>query len=121
MVILDANMILRYLLNDHQEMANQAEQILNTGNAFVTLEVAAEVVYVLKSVYALERVEIAETLKGFLELVDCHEMDVLKLSLDTFAKYKLDFVDCILYGYHSVKGIQVATFDKKLAKLIAEK
>jgi predicted nucleic-acid-binding protein len=120
MVILDANMILRYLLNDNQEMADQAEQYLNSENAFVTIEVIAEVVYVLKSVYSLKRTAIADTVKGFLNLADCREMDVVRVALDTFAAHNLDFVDCVLYGYNRVKGIQIATFDKKLLKLIAE-
>ena len=46
MVLLDANMILRYLLNDNQEMADKAERLLNNGDVAVTIEVVAEVVYV---------------------------------------------------------------------------
>ena len=67
----------------------------------------------------MDRGNIAETVKGFLELVDCQEMDALKIALNTYAAYKLDFVDCVLYGYHAVKGVEIATFDKKLLKLIA--
>ncbi len=48
MVILDANLILRIILNDHPEMSNHAVSIIETGNAYVTIEVIAEVVYVLK-------------------------------------------------------------------------
>ena len=118
MIILDTNMILRYLLNDDQEMADIAEQHLNAGDASVTIEVIAEVVYVLKGVYSMDRDVIAETVKGFLELVNCQEMVVLNLALDTYAERNLDFVDCVLYGYHAVKGIEIATFDKKLKKLL---
>ena len=156
MVILDTNMILRYLLNDDQEMADIAEQHLNAGDASVTIEVIAEVVYVLKGVYSMDRDVIAETVKGFLELVNCQEMAVLNLALDTYGNFEkpcfrkhclgkkpcftgfsevmyaaklgfsrspyaernLDFVDCVLYGYHAVKGIEIATFDKKLKKLL---
>ena len=118
MVMLDTNVILRYLLNDNQEMADKAEQYLNTGNASVTIEVIAEVVYVLKGVYSMERDKIADTVKGFLELVGCQEMDVLNLALDTYAERNLDFVDCILYGYYMVKGVEIITFDKKLIKLL---
>ena len=118
--MLDTNMILRYLLNDNQEMADKTEQYLNFGNVSVTIEVIAEVVYVLKGVYSMDRDIIADTIKGFLELVSCHEMDVLSLALDTYAERKLDFVDCVLYGYHAERGIEIATFDKKLLKLIAD-
>ena len=118
-VLLDANAVLRYLLNDNEEMADQAERALNSGEAAVTIEVMAEVVYVLKGVYAMERDRIAETLKGFLKLAGCQERDVLNLALDTFGDRNLDFIDCVLYGYHSVKGYEIATFDKKLLRLIS--
>ena len=117
MVMLDTNM-LRYLLNDDQEMADKAEQYLNAGDVSVTIEVIAEVVYVLKGVYSMGRDEIAETVKDFLKLTDCQEADVLSLALDTYAERNLDFVDCILYGYNAVKGIEIATFDRKLIKLL---
>ena len=111
-------MILRYLLNDNVEMAERTEQYLDAGDVFVTMEVIAEVVYVLKGVYAMERGMIADTLKGFVELVNCREMDALKIALDAYGKHKLDFVDCVLFGYHSADGAEIATFDKKLLKLL---
>ena len=120
MVMLDANMILRYLLNDNQEMADIAEQYLNDGDVSVTIEVLAEVVYVLKGVYSMEHDKIADTVKGFLELVSCQENAVLNVALDTYAERNLDFVDCVLYGHHAVKSVDIATFDKKLLKLIAD-
>ena len=48
MILFDANMILRYLLNDDPDMAKKAEQFIIAGDVFVTIEVIAEVVYVLK-------------------------------------------------------------------------
>ncbi len=118
MVLLDANLVLRYLLNDNVEMADKAEQYLASGTTAITIEVVAEIVYVLRSVYSLERDTIAGTIKGFLELVHCQERDVLNLALDTYGERNLDFVDCVLYGYHKVKGAEIATFDKKLLKLL---
>ena len=113
-------MILRYLLNDNAEMADKAETYLESGNVWVTIEVIAEVIYVLKGVYSLEREEIVATTKEFLELVNCQESEVLELALDTFKERNLDFVDCVLYAYHKVKGAEIATFDKKLIKLMSE-
>ena len=49
-ILIDANVILRYLLNDVEEMAKKSAEIINAG-AFTLPEVIAEVVYVLKSVY----------------------------------------------------------------------
>lgn len=45
MRMLDANMILRYLLNDNEKMADEAERIIRGGNVWVTIEVLAEEIY----------------------------------------------------------------------------
>ena len=120
MVIFDANMILRYMLGDNEEMKERAKQYLIAGDVWITLEVAAEVVYVLKGVYNLERQEITEEIIQFLELTECRDIEVLQLALHTYAVQNLDFVDCILYAYNEVKGIEIATFDKKLLQLLAD-
>ena len=118
MVILDANMILRYLVNDNAEMAVIAESYISNGSAYITIEVAAEVVYVLNSVYSMERDKISEIIIDFLELVSCQEKEVLICALKTYQTHKLDFVDCVLYGYNVIHGSEIATFDKKLLKLL---
>ncbi len=51
MKVVDANIILRYLLEDHPEMSIQAADILEKEEIFVPTEVIAEVVYVLEKVY----------------------------------------------------------------------
>lgn len=94
-------------------MADKAEHYLNIGDVSITIEVIAEVVYVLKGVYSMERDVIADTIKDFAEMVDCQEIDVVRLALETYGECNLDFVDCVLYGYHKIKGIEIATFDKK--------
>lgn len=120
MVMLDANMILRYLLNDNEKMASEAEYIINNENVWVSIEIIAEVVYVLKGVYSAERREIRDSLLDFLTEVDTVEPEVLRLGIETYAKYNLDFPDCILYAYHQVKGYEIRTFDKRLNKLLKQ-
>lgn len=71
------------------------------------------------AVYSMKRDKIADVIKGFLSLVACQETDVLILALDAFGELNFDFIDCVLFGYHAVKGITVATFDKKLLKLMS--
>ncbi|MBR3623534.1 MAG: PIN domain-containing protein, partial [Selenomonadaceae bacterium] len=54
-VIFDANMILRYILEDNEKMADEVEEYIALYNVVITLEVVAEVVYVLRKVYCAER------------------------------------------------------------------
>lgn len=106
MVIFDANMILRYLLNDNDEMAEKAERYLQTEEVSVTIEVIAEVVYVLNGVYSMEREKISDTIQDFLRLVNCRDLDALTVGLKTYKEHNLDFVDCILYGYTYAEYLQ---------------
>ncbi|MBQ7605945.1 MAG: PIN domain-containing protein [Firmicutes bacterium] len=120
MVMLDANLILRYLLDDNEEMAEKAEQCINERDVAVTIEVLAEVLYVLKGVYKLERNLIVKIVIDFTELVSCSEKDVVDTALTTYGECNLDFVDCVLYAYNRIKGIKIATFDKKLQKMLID-
>ena len=118
MVMLDTNMILRYLLNDNEEMASEAERVIKKEAVQVSIEIIAEVVYVLKGVYSVGREEIVKSLLDFLEEVEAVEPELLRLGLRTFAEHNLDFPDCILYAYNRVKGYEIKTFDKQLNKLL---
>ena len=85
-VMLDTNMILRYLLNDNPIMYEKSKQLLKMDSVWVTLEVIAEVVYVLRKVYAMERPILSDKIREFVGLVECGESDVLKLAIDTYAE-----------------------------------
>ena len=116
--MLDANIILRYLLNDDKVMADEAERIITEGSVYVTIEVIAEVVYVLNKVYSIERNKIKSCLLEFVSEVDVSEEQVIRLGLGAYAEHNLDFVDCILFAYNRVNGYEIRTFDKKLKKLL---
>ena len=117
-VIFDTNMILRYLLSDNPIMYEKSKQLLKQGNVWVTLEVIAEVFYVLRKVYSLDRQIISDKVRDFTKLVKCNKDAVLNLAIDTYATNNLDFVDCILYAYSKIDGFEIATFDKKLLHLL---
>ena len=119
MVVLDANVILRYLLNDNEAMAREAESIIKTEVTMVPIEVIAEVVYVLKGVYSVDGNKIRDALMEFLSEVTVAEKEVIQVGLDAYAENNLDFVDCILYAYSCVKKYDIKTFDKKLNKLLS--
>ncbi len=59
MYLIDANVILRYLLNDEPSMSTKAKEIIAQG-AYTKTEIIAEVVYVLSGVYSASRNDIRE-------------------------------------------------------------
>lgn len=115
MKLVDANVILRYLLNDHQEMSQQAKAVIDSG-AYTKPEIVAEVVYVLKGVYHATRADIRVFIREMLNSVHCTESGAVAHAMDVYADTSLDFVDCLLIAYHVLGKEDVFTFDKNLAK-----
>lgn len=99
MKLIDANVILRCILDDHPEMSVKAKEIISQG-VYTKPEIIAEVVYVLQKVYSVQRPQIKQ------------------FALDLYAGTSLDFVDCLLGAYHSLNGEETFTFDRKLNKLL---
>lgn len=115
MKLVDANVILRYLLNDHQQMSQQAKAVIDSG-AYTKPEIVAEVVYVLKGVYHATRADIRVFIREMLNSVHCTESGAVAHAMDVYADTSLDFVDCLLIAYHVLGKEDVFTLDKNLAK-----
>jgi predicted nucleic-acid-binding protein len=110
MSVVDANVILRYILDDHAELSPKAAEILEQQQTVtLTLEVACEVVYVLQKVYAVDRKEIQRQLSNLLheELVAMEKSSVFLAALDYCSTSKLDFVDTLLWAYHAIEQQEV--------------
>jgi len=120
--IADANIVLRYLLNDTEELEEKATEILEKNEVFLPNEVIAEVVYVLEKVYEVKNDEISDTLKELFEYdnIELSDLALLEAALDLYGNKQLDFVDTLLYAYNKVKGYRIYTFDKKLKKLLED-
>ena len=118
--MVDANIILRILLKDNQEMAFEALDFIKNNEILIKNEVLAEVIYTSYKFYKMEKAEIYEFITTLLadERVNTESEDVILLALETFKNRSLDFVDCLLYAYNKILGYKVYTFDKKLNKLL---
>lgn len=117
MQLIDANVILRSILDDHPYMTQKAREVIRSG-AYTKPEIIAEVVYVLQKVYSMQRSQIKEILSRVLSVVQCPDEKCVLSALDLYAQIALDFVDCLLVAYHSINGESVFTFDKKLNKYL---
>ena len=123
--IIDTNLVLRYLLRDHEGFYKEAEALFDkafSGKKKVLLldTVIAEVVYVLSGLYKVKRQEIAQVLKELLKAkgIRAVDKDGLFDALKIFAEKNLDFVDCLICAYGS--RYQVMSFDKKVKKCVDE-
>lgn len=116
--LLDADAVLRYLLEDIQEQSDCVAETIEAG-AEVTVEVLAECVYVLSGVYHVSRSDIAESLGILLDEVTCRRKRVAAAALGLYSGSSFDFVDCVLAAEVSENGRNALTFDKRLQSLFS--
>jgi len=117
MPLIDANVILRYLLNDHVPMSIKAKETVEQG-ACTTIEVLAEVVYVLSGVYHAQRQEIRDWLMYLLDEITIANKLATIYALEQYGETSFDFIDCVLLGYNHILGQRIYTFDKALCRLL---
>lgn len=116
-ILLDTNALLRYILNDNEEMSRIASELID-GTVYTLPEVLAEVAYVLAKVYKANRADIATFLSAIVNDVDVEPAHVVEKAIEVYRDNNLDFVDCMLVAYNKIEGTKVFTFDKKMNKLL---
>ena len=95
--------------------------MIRTKSCHVTLEVLAEVCYVLEGLYQVSRDDIINNFRKLNNDITILNADILFRALEIFNKTpKLDFVDCLLYGYRKERGLDIITFDRKLQKRLED-
>jgi predicted nucleic-acid-binding protein len=122
-VVLDTNVILRFLVGDIPEMSIRASVVIEDTDCTVPVEVIAEVVYNLQKKYGHTRELIAKKIKDFVFLKEdlVMESNIVRFACNLYASSKLDFIDCLLDGYAKINGNPVFTFDGDLKKQLGTK
>lgn len=120
MQLIDANVIIRCILNDCPEMTIKATEVINNG-AYTKPEIIAEVVYVLQKVYSVQRKTLRTMIYDILDTITCEESDCIRYAMDIYAEISLDFVDCLLIAYHKINKENIFSFDKKLNKQLEKR
>jgi len=118
-LIIDANVILIYLLRNnegfYERSANLLDDIfLGKKKILILHSVLAEVAYVLQKFYKIDNKEIEKFLTEFLgmETIKAHDKEVVLEALKIFGSKKLDFMGCILCAYS--KDHVIIAFDGKV-------
>ncbi len=118
-ILLDANAVLRFLMDDIHDQHLKVKETIENRDCFLILPVVQEAVYVLEGYYNVPRELIRKSFIGFRDAVGIEDEDVYLKAFDYFTESpKLDFVDCILCSYCSERNLDVLTFDSKLQKKI---
>ncbi|HDQ15374.1 MAG TPA: PIN domain-containing protein [Sediminispirochaeta sp.] len=120
MTYVDANVILRYLLDDNPLLSPQAKNRLEELEEKQTgIEVVAECVYVLARVYQVPRKEISEILTRLFSWNSwkIFHKDAVIGAIKLYGTSSIDFVDAYLISLHRISGMEILSFDKKVRQL----
>jgi predicted nucleic acid-binding protein len=121
--LIDTNLIIRYLVQDHEKHAKAAEKLFEAcdrGELTVVVlpEVLAECVFVLDSFYSRPRADIASALDRLISSpgVEISGVAIHRDALHRYRTTKLHFVDCLIAATAAAENTPVATFDHDFRK-----
>jgi predicted nucleic acid-binding protein len=118
---LDTNILVRHLTGDPPEMAARATSLLATERELLLTDlVAAEVVYVLESFYAVPRPQVAETMRAVLafESIVCVDAPLLLRAVEVYETERIDFAEAYLVACAESTGIRrIASFDRSIDRV----
>jgi predicted nucleic acid-binding protein len=117
----DSNILVRHLTGDPPDQARHATAFLRSADGLVLVDlVVAELVYVLESVYEVERPRVAELLRaviGFPATVVTDEILLLR-SLELYEQYRIHFAESYLAACAELSGVgTVASFDRAIGRV----
>ena len=126
--LIDANVLLRYLLQDDDALFKKASALLErvkVGEETVVIpeSVLAECVYVLMKVYKIDRQIISEKLGGLFAykgIVNSDKKDLMD-SILLFSQTQLSIVDCIVCSKSINSGMSLFTFDDDLRNAFSKR
>jgi len=119
MLLLDANIYIRYILKDNLSQAHKAQDFIKNNEIYTDPTVIAEVIWVLTSFYKMSKADFLPPLLAIIEQKNnkSPSKKLLIHSLEFFYDHNLSYIDCYLHCLGQSKGIPLATFDSKLAKI----
>ena len=121
--LIDTNLVIRYLVQDHEAHANAAAKLFDAcdrGDEVVVVlpAVLAECVFVLESFYGHSRRDIAGALGSLISSPGVEISDPA-INLDALRRYqatKAHFVDCVIAATAVASDLAVASFDQDFRK-----
>jgi predicted nucleic-acid-binding protein len=125
MIGIDTNVLVRYLTDDDDEMADRAERLLDREcdpdrQAFINAVVLSETAWVLRRHYRYSREQIATVIDALLRApsIAVEHDELVEHALDDYRSTSVDFTDALIGIINRQSGCAVtATFDRKAAGL----
>ena len=116
----DSNVLVRHLTGDPPTLAKRATAFLRTADELILVDlVVAEVVYVLESVYRVERADVARLMRAILGFpaVAVGDLPLLMRTLELYEQHR-HFAESYLAACAEISGVgAVASFDKAIDRV----
>ena len=123
MIGLDANVLVRYIIQDEPAQARKAtaliESLTDDNPGFISMVALVELVWVIQGCYAAGKAETVAILDKLLRLrtLRLENTDVVARAVRAYAASSADFADCLIEcsGSHA-QCSHTATFDRNASK-----
>ncbi len=127
MYLLDANIVLRYLIGDGGELYDKSQKIISSLESgklqwILPNYIIMEILFVMTWYYWVKRSDIAADLRRILALnsiVNDDKMEILE-ALFIYESQNIDFADALLVATQRLQWIEVISFDKKINSIISK-
>lgn len=118
-MVIDTNIVLRYLLQDNAELLGQATIIIESGESILLDDVVImECIYVLVGVYKKTKNQSSTTMKLFSEMQQVtYTSGLAQQYLKIYSQTNLDLADCYLIALAIKSRQDLKTFDKQMLKI----
>lgn len=120
-IVIDTNLLIRYLVNDDSRKALVVDTLLKKagrGDVHILMPsiVVAELVWVLESFYKMEAAEIADLVDSILNTpgLTVSDESIVRSALKQYRTKGVDLVDAWIAAFAQDKGVnELHTFDRK--------
>ncbi|MBI5678173.1 MAG: type II toxin-antitoxin system VapC family toxin [Planctomycetes bacterium] len=120
-VVIDTNLLVRYLINDDQKKAEAVDNLLDRAakgevRIIVPSVVIAELVWVLESFYQLKADAILELAEAIINTsgLDVTDKSTIISALRVYKSKNIDFIDAWIIEFAKERGVKtIYTFDKR--------
>jgi uncharacterized protein len=116
---LDANVVLRFLLDDHPDHSPRAAALIQRAEAgelalTVSMHILCEVVFVLEG-QEYSRMDISDNLTRFcfIKGIETEDRDLVMAALLLYREHSVDFADVLLHSMAASRGGVVWTFNRR--------
>ena len=121
--LIDTNVIVRFLAEDHAEHLLKSQEIfrqIQAGTLHVEImsEVVMEVLYVLTKFYSVPQEIVIEKLVKLLSLRGVVNRDkaLLTAALEIMVRHRIDYVDALICAKTQLQSYEWISFDADLKK-----